>query len=274
MDGRTFLGLEATDQPHHWRLPVVPRLTSGGGFLFGGCGLGAACEAMELTTGRPTVWATAQYLAFARPPSAVDIEVHEPVTGHYTSQARAIGSVDGEEIFTVNAAMGLRPHDLEGQWVDFPDVPAPDDCPPREFRFDPATTVMGTMEVRIAKARPISEFPGAPGDGRTAMWARFPELGVCTTALAILGDLVGFGVSQAIGDWSHGSSLDNTVRIVRLVPTDWILLDIRVHGVANGYGHGNVHLWTRDGRLLGTASQSTIARKPVWAQEDGPPDRP
>src|SRR6187431_1670604 len=99
MDGRTFLGLEATDQPHHWRLPVEPRLTSGGGFLFGGCGLGAACEAMELTTGRPTVWATAQYLAFARPPSAVDIEVHEPVTGHYTSQARAIGSVDGEEIF-------------------------------------------------------------------------------------------------------------------------------------------------------------------------------
>ena len=153
-------------------------------------------------------------------------------------------------------------------------MPAPDDCPAREFRFDPATTVMGTMEVRIAKARPISEFPGAPGDGRTAMWARFPDLGVCTTALAILGDLVGFGVSQAIGDWSHGSSLDNTVRIVRLLPTDWILLDIRVHGVANGYGHGNVHLWTRDGRLLGTASQSTIARKPVWAQEDGPPDRP
>ena len=200
--------------------------------------------------------------------------MHEPVTGHFTSQARAIGRVDGEEIFTVNAAMGLRPHELEGQWVEFPDVPAPDDCPPREFRFDPATTVMGTMELRVAKARPISEFPGAPGDGRTAMWARFPDLGVCTTALAILGDLVGFGVSQAIGDWSHGSSLDNTVRIVRLVPSDWILLDIRVHGVANGYAHGNVHLWSRDGQLLGTASQSTIARKPVWAKEDGPPDRP
>jgi acyl-CoA thioesterase len=83
------------------------------------------------------------------------------------------------------------------------------------------------------------------------MWARFADLDANTTALAILGDLVGFGVSQALGDWAHGSSLDNTLRIVRLVPTDWILLDIRVHGVANGYGHGNVHLWTASRRRPG-----------------------
>src|SRR4051794_19949917 len=171
MDARTFLDLRATDRPHHWQLPVVKRLSSGGGFLFGGCGLGAACEAMERTTGRPTVWATAQYLAFASPGSTVDIEVHEPVTGHFTSQARAVGRVDGEEIFTVNAAMGLRPHEHEGQWAEFPQVPAPDECPPREFRFDPSESVMGTMELRVANGRPIRAFPGRPGSGRSAMWA-------------------------------------------------------------------------------------------------------
>ena len=77
MDAGEFLGLQPTHNPHRWYLPIEMGIATGGRFMFGGCGLGAACEAMELTTGRPTVWATAQYLAFARPPSAVDIEVHE-----------------------------------------------------------------------------------------------------------------------------------------------------------------------------------------------------
>jgi len=266
MDTRTFLDLRATDRPHHWQLPVSDHLTSGGGFLFGGCGLGAACEAMERTTGRPTVWASAQYLAFAAPRSLIDIEVHEPVTGHYTSQARAVGCVGGEEIFTVNAAMGFRPHEYSGHWVEFPDVPAPAECPPREFHFDPAGSVMSEVELRIAKGRPIEALPGAPGDGRVAMWARFADLEMSTTALAIVGDLMTYGLTQAIGDWSRGSSIDNTLRIIELAASEWILLDIRVHGVANGYGHGNVHLWSQDATLLGIASQTTISRKPEWAR--------
>jgi acyl-CoA thioesterase len=261
VDGRTFLGLEQGEHPSHWRLPVVPRLTSAGGALWGGIGLAAAAEAMELSTGRPTVWATAQYLAFAYPPAVVDLAVHLPVTGHYTSQSRVVGSVDGEEIFTVNAAMGDRPSAHAGQWAEFPRVPPPEDCPPREdFRADPTGTLMGHVELRVAKARPMSEFPAPPGDGRSALWARVPELDLGTTTLAIVGDLVGFGVSQALGTRAFGSSLDNTLRIVELVPTDWVLLDIRIHGVAHGFGHGLVHLWTTEGRLLGTASQSTIVR--------------
>jgi acyl-CoA thioesterase len=44
------------------------------------------------------------------------------------------------------------------------------------------------------------------------------------------------------------------------VPTEWVLLDIRIHAVAHGFGHGVVHLWSEDGTLLATASQSTIVR--------------
>ena len=80
--------------------------------------------------------------------------------------------------------------------------------------------------------------------------------GVDATALAILGDFVPFGVGQALGLRGGGNSLDNTLRVVRLVPTDWVLLDIRVHAVDDGFGHGLVHLWAEDGTLLATASQS------------------
>ena len=79
-------------------------------------------------------------------------------------------------------------------------------------------------------------------------------------SLAILGDYVPFGIGQALGLAGGGNSLDNTLRVDRLVPTEWVLLDIRIDAVANGFGHGVVHLWAEDGTLLATASQSTIVR--------------
>jgi acyl-CoA thioesterase len=48
--------------------------------------------------------------------------------------------------------------------------------------------------------------------------------------------------------------------VARLVPTDWVLLDVRIEAITNGFGHGLVHLWAQDGTLLATASQSTIVR--------------
>ncbi len=106
MDAVSWLGLEATDDPLRFQLPVRPRLSTGGGFLFGGAGLAAATAALEVATGRPLVWASAQYLSYARPPAVLDIEVALAVTGHQISQARATGRVDDVEIFTVNAALG------------------------------------------------------------------------------------------------------------------------------------------------------------------------
>jgi len=51
-----------------------------------------------------------------------------------------------------------------------------------------------------------------------------------------------------------------------------VLLDIRVHAVHHGFGHGVVHLWTEEGTLLATASQSTIVR--FWDGEDLAPREP
>ena len=75
MDAREWLGLEPTHNPNRWILPVTPGISTPGNFLFGGCGLGAAISALEGTTGRPLIWATAQYLSYAKPPSIVDIDV-------------------------------------------------------------------------------------------------------------------------------------------------------------------------------------------------------
>ena len=138
--------------------------------------------------------------------------------------------------------------------------PAPASCPPQQDLDHHDGTIMSRVDVRLASARDVGDLDGAPGDGRSALWARVEGLECGAGLLAILGDWVPFGIGQALGQRAGGNSLDNTLRVVRLVPTEWVLLDIRIHGIAHGFGHGLVHLWSEDGTLLATASQSVIVR--------------
>lgn len=266
MDARSWLGLHATHNPYRWALPVTPGLCTGGGFLFGGCGLGAAIEALEGTTGRPVVWAAAQYLSYANPPSVVDIDVVVAVNGHQITQARAVGHVADREVFTVNAALGDRPLEHSGQWESMPLVQPPDDSPPRAYRKRVDDSIMQRLDVRLAAGRDVLDLDGTPGDGTCSLWARMPELlDVSTAALGILGDYVPFGVGQTLGLPAGGNSLDNTLRVYRVVPTEWVLLDVQVHAIQHGFAHGRVHLWAEDGTLMATASQSCIVR--FWRDE-------
>ncbi len=263
MDTRTFLGLEATHNRFRWKLPVTNGICTGGEFLFGGAGLGAAIEALEATSGRETIWATAQYLSYARPREFVDIDVTLAVEGHQMTQARAVCHVADREILTVNAALGDRPFDREAQFEQLPSgVPRPEDCPNREFRLGVGDHINSRLDQRLASGRSLDELDGRLGTGRTLLWARIPEVldGVDGAALAVLGDFVPMGVGQSLGVRGGGNSLDNTLRILRLVPTEWVLLDIHVHAVERGFGHGLVHMFAQDGTLLATASQSCIVR--------------
>jgi acyl-CoA thioesterase-2 len=260
VDAASFFGLQPTGDEMRWRLPVVPELCSGRGALFGGCGLGAAIDRLEHLTGRPLVWATAQYLSFAEPPAVVDLHVEHLVRGHHVSQARVVATVDGDEIFTVVAALGRRPGEWRGSWAIRPEVPSPAEAPPRVFEEHHQGTLAERLDMRLAAARPQELLPGPPGRGNSALWVHLPGLDVSAAALAIVGDYVPFGIGQALGERVGGNSLDNTLRVASRQPTHWILADVRVHAVDHGFGHGLVHLWAEDGTLLGTASQSAIVR--------------
>ena len=263
MDATTFYDLQPTPDPARWQLPVVPTLCTTGGFLFGGCGLGACIAAMELVTDRPLVWATGQFLSYANPPSVMDIDVTVAADGRSITQARAVARVGGREILTANAALGARSFPHEGQWATMPtDVPGPDECAPRESPFPVEGTIMERLDQRLAVGRHFAEEPhDGTVDGRSAVWTRMPELlEMSAGSLAILGDYVPMGIWQALGEPTMSNSLDNTLRMLRVVPTEWVLLEIEVDGVHHGFGHGKVHLWAQDGTLMATASQSSIVR--------------
>ena len=273
MDSRAFLDLRSSHNPYRWTMPVTTGLSTWGGFLFGGCGLGAAISALELTSGRECVWATGQYLSYAKPGEVMDIDVTNAVNGHQITQARAVCHVGNREILTVNAALGHREMELVGQWEQMPDVPPPAECAERDYRMPADGTINERLEQRTVKGRDLASLDGSAGDGRVQLWARIPDVieGVDATTLAILGDFVPMGVGQALGVRGGGNSLDNTLRVARLVPTEWVLLDIRVHAVSRGFGHGLVHMFAEDGTLMATASQSCIVR--FWKGESEEPQR-
>jgi acyl-CoA thioesterase II len=262
VDAREFYGLESTADSLRWRLPVVRGLCSRVGALFGGCALGASIEVLERVTGRSLVWATAQFLEFVRPPSVVELEATEVVRGHASSQARVLARVDGQEIFTVVATLGRRSLPWSGEWAVRPEVPPIDASPVREITAGFEGTLADRLEMRMANARRPDELDGNPTtDGRSALWLRLPAgLEATAATLAIVADYVPFGVGQALGRPISGNSLDNTLRMVQPCRTDWVLADVRVQAVADGFGHGVVHLWAEDGTLLATASQSVVVR--------------
>lgn len=269
----SFFDLRSTHNPHRWFMPLTQGVCVGRRddlFMFGGVGLAAAISAMERTTGRPLIWATAQYLSYAKPPSIVDLDVTAPAVGKYNSQARVTGHVGDKEIFTVNAALGARPSDLAGQWLAMPDVPRPEDCEPSTHWRAAEYGVHSRIEVRTVKGRYGADRDGNPeGDGRSLMWIRPRErFAIDAPMLAIMADHVPSGIGNALGKNAGGNSLDNTLRIRRIVPTEWVLCDIRIHGVYGGFGHGAMYLFAQDGELMATASQSLIVRV-----RDGAEDR-
>jgi acyl-CoA thioesterase len=265
MDARTFLGMEPVGDDLHWSMRVEPQLTTPGNFLFGGCGLGAALVALEAASGRPTVWATAQYLSYAPTYSTLDWEVTLAVAGGHVTQGRAVGTIEGREILTVNAALGQDELEQSGVWVEMPEVPGPEDCPPRYLPEMFRNTIMDKVEVRTANGRMFAQMDGTPGSPNSALWARVPgHLSPSAATLAIFGDYVSGAVSQPIGYRAMGRSLDNTLRVAQLKPTEWVLCDIRMHALIGGYAQGVAFLWSQEGDLLATASQSVAVR--LWPE--------
>jgi acyl-CoA thioesterase len=261
VDARHFLGLEPTGDPLRWRLPVTLAVSTPGRFLYGGCGLAAGIVALEEAAARPTVWAAAQYLAYAPTGSVLEWEVVLAASGRHTTQGRAIGRLGDQEVLTVNAALGRNELDVSGRWIEAPNVSDPLDCPAQEAPPIFADTVFNRVEHRMAKGRVLSELDGSRSDGHSASWARVPgHLEPSAATLAVIGDYVSAGVSQPLGVRMMGRSLDNTLRVAQLVPTEWVLCDIHMHALVGGFGHGLAHLWAQDGTLLGIASQSISVR--------------
>ena len=244
---------DATHNPHRFHLPVRLGACVGPAerqFMMGGVGLGSAIEAIERAAERPVICATAQYLSFAQPDQVVDIDVHVPVRGRNVTQARAISHVGENEIIAVSAALGrLGPDERDRQFTRRPDAPPPGDC----ALLPPMTPGVDNLHAWIERRR--VEDPELEAAGRGLMWCRSTfEQPITAGLLAVFADFL----PGAIGATRGSTSLDNTLRLVELEETEWVLLDTTIHAHDRGLFHGETRLYADSGTLLAIASQSGV----------------
>ncbi len=257
-----FLALTHPVDTHHWELKVDESMTGGKGSLFGGVGLAAGIVALEQATGQPVIWATGQYLSITQQPVTIDLEVQLPARGRNVTQGRVVGHVGDREIITVIGAVGERPAVASGLWAEFPDAPRPEDCPEIDRHME-GESIHKHVELRLARGCfGFSMFGEPTDDGRTLLWARMRDIRNDAAALGIIADYMPSALGNALGRVAHCTSLDNTIRFANRRDTDWVLCDNRMEFVGNGFCHGAAHLWSDDGVLLATASQSLIVRFP------------
>ncbi|MEO9180425.1 MAG: acyl-CoA thioesterase domain-containing protein, partial [Acidimicrobiales bacterium] len=171
MDAKSFLAMEQTGEDT-WGFEVSERVITPGNFLFGGCGLASGLVALEEASGRPTIWATAQYLSYAPLGATVQVKTNLAVVGGRVTQARATTYAEGREILTVTGAFGTGDISSPAPWVTMPDVPAPEQCPPRVLPEYFNRSIFNHLETRIALGRSFTEAHDAPSSAISALWSR------------------------------------------------------------------------------------------------------
>jgi len=272
-----FFNLIPTHNSHRWYLPVVREIAAGPPdrlFLFGGVGLGAAIAAMERTLDRPVIWATAQYASFARLGSVVDFDVREVNVGNSLTQAQVVAHIHDKAILMISAALGERSGPSD-QWLVPDPAPPPAQCPEvHHWRQNDDSPIDGRIEKRLIEGRfPTGEpITGRGQSGRVRLWVRSRE-GVPASArfLAVVADFVVEATTQSMGRYAGGNSLDNTIRFGPIVETEWLLCDLEIEAIHNGITHGVMKIYSEEGVLMATASQSLILRFHADEGQSQPP---
>jgi acyl-CoA thioesterase II len=284
-----FLGLERAEEPGRFRFVVANHLTRLDDRLYGGTAIAASIAAGELVSERPALWMTTQLVGTAPMGARISVLAEVLAHGRRVDQVRVTGSDDaGAVLFASLGATGHhRPDGLTGTFEHAPVV-----SPPAESRPDagPFTLMLRNAGIEVDPdllppavgfstvvdfREPTIERHPDPGPGRLCIWVRRRDgIPLTPATVAFVADMVPLSVAHGLSVVAAGVSLDNTIRIGHVSePTEWVLIDLRPHLAAGGYGHGAAHIWSEHGELLATASQSASMREmdlsdPSWTETD------
>jgi len=255
-DDVRFLGLEFEGGGRS-SFELVPELARLDGRLYGGAAVAVSVVAMESETDKVARWTTVQFVGLSELGERITCQTDVLAEGRRTAQVRVTGSIGDRVIFDAVGATAARDATgLHAQFIDKPDVPGPEDCPP--FRIAIPKPLRMGRPGGGSFGLPI-EFRDATGgrdDNRLLLWARVPGHVATPAMLGFVADFVPMGVARAVGRAGGGVSLDNTMRFGPPNNGEWVLVGLNPHLAHAGYGHGTAHLWDVDGTLVATASQT------------------
>ena len=190
--------------------------------FYGGALFAALIGAMERSAGLPLLSANAQFLGLVVENDELEISAERLAGGKSTAQMRASAMRGGAAVVSANAALGRFAVEATPGAV-FPEVPAPEDSPPRVSLNPVRGGLNDSLDARLASV----ENP------RVRYWVRCPAAAgepLAAPILAALSDYPPPAVTVLLGGEAFGVTLDASLRVTAPLEQHdaggWALVDV------------------------------------------------
>ena len=276
-----LFGLVVSEDGASGRFELTGGLVRHDGALYGGTGLAVSVVALEAATQRDVLWCSTQFVSQPFLGDTVTWEAERLAIGKRAAQVLVRASANDQTAFVAIGSTGIAREDgLTGQFVAMPEVSAPDDSPPHLMNRGARQAGQPSSPEAELEARFLEQMPEPSADSWTkhiemrapelrgevrptvGFWARRRDGGPLTPAvLAFIADMVPVAVARAAGKLGAGSSLDNSMRFHGgVADSEWVLIELYGELANGGFGHGSLRVWTEDGKLVATGSQTASMR--------------
>lgn len=242
---------QSAEDPHRFSLEATSAACVGPPdqqFFMGGVAMAATVEAMERVTGKPLLWASMQFLSHGMLGDDIIIDLETMGGGRNIAQMGAKVRSGDRLLQQAIASLGGRDGYPKAQFTKAPDVPMPQDCPERGAdAYGKPGNLLDQFEKRVALQDDET--------GAEYLWMRLRGGSEMSAGLlALLADFFLGAHSRTRG----GVSLDNNFRLVRRVPTQWVLNVTQLSAFGSGAVHGVIHQYSEDGHLMAVAGQTGL----------------
>ena len=216
-------------------------------FFMGGVAMGTAVDALERTFGKPLLWAATQFLNHAFMGEDLRLEVVQEGGGKSVVQASARLCRGDQVLQHTRAALGRRECEPDRQFVEMPNAKEPHEG---TRKTDNAYLQPGNFLEQFERRAVLQDRER----GIDYAWTKTAPFAVDAAILAIVSDFYMGAHPRGRG----GTSLDNTIRICALKPTEWVLSVTQVSAFSSGTMQGSQHHFAQDGTLLAVSSQTGL----------------
>lgn len=223
-------------------------------FVFGGAAAAAAAKSMELASSAHIAIIDTHFYRSIPYGSHLLIDVEIPKAGRHLQRLTVTGTVAGKLVFESLGTLSQELPRTAKVWSKPAlHIPRPDDCPqwtgfPQQ---DERGRLLERLDVRYASGANLDD-PSV-----TALWARSNEgCPLDIVQLSLFADLLPGGIGQSVGRLGGGASLDNHLRVFAMEETQWVLCEMQTLAANSRLAHGEMRLFSEDGALLASASQS------------------